>query len=385
MPRPRGAWTVLAALVLSLLLILGAAATAAANSGAKVVLTFGSAEPVESVTTQLGAEVTNGGGDWFVLHVKPTGGEGCNANPDADNGETVIRNPVTSESNPATLTQNWTFQLAGSYRVCAWVEGENKIVASAESTFHVRPPHLSISISVPPAVSVGQTFQVVTTAQAETERQLLEYIVPNTNNTCPANAAASASAPGNRTVLNDWSVNGGPFTETRNESLDAAGRYLVCAYFEYPSNESVPELASSAVTSVVPPCVVPAFSLGAALVSVEAQLRSASCSVGKLHYAASSNVRVGGVLGLSPRPGTNLAAGAAVTVDVSAGRPCIVPSVRPGANVRRVERQLASADCTFVVARSRSHRVHRGSVVGLGSRAGSHLFPRTSVRIIVAS
>jgi hypothetical protein len=365
-------------------------AAAPALASPTIELTRGNAEPVESITTQLGSIVSNAGDDEFFLHVKPTGGEGCAANPDADAGEDVISSDVSSETSPISFSQNWTFRLAGNYRVCAWVTTGDieEVLASAEATFHVRQPHLALSVSVPATVAPNQTFQIMTTAQAETERSVWEYVLPNTGAGCPANAAAASNASGSRTVLYSWNVTGGPFTESKNESLQSPGAYLVCSYFEYPNTESTPEFAANAeITVVAPPalCVVPAFAFGAALGSVEDSLHGASCSVGAIHYTTSTSVRRGGVLGLNPDPGTKLGAGAAVAIDVSAGGPCVVPSVKAGTNVRHVEHLLTTAHCGFVVVHAQSRRVRRGTVIGLGSRAHSHLFPLTPVRVVVSS
>lgn len=364
---------------------------ASALGAPTIELTRGNAEPVESITTQLGAVVNNATSeDRFFLHVESSGSAGCAANPDADAGEVVIDDYLTNEQDPATFSQNWTFQLAGSYRVCGWVTTGNseEVLQSADTTFSVRQPHLTLSVSAPATVAPHQTFQVVTTAQAETERAAWEYLLPNGGDGCPENASAADNASENHTILSSWNVTGGPLTESSNQTLETPGPYLVCAYFEYPNSESPPELTASAPLTVVappPPCVVPTFAFGSPLSSVEDSLHAASCSVGPLHYAASTSVARGRVLALSPVPGTRLGTGAAVAIDVSAGRPCVVPFVRAGTNVGHVERLLAAAHCGFVVVHARSRKVHRGTVVGLGSRAHSHLFPLTRVHIVVSS
>jgi hypothetical protein len=375
-------------LVALALAFVGLMPAALAYAAPAIELTRGSGEPVESITTQLGATVTNGGNDELSLFIKPTGGAGCAANPDADSGETVIDSLITSGVNPVRFAQNWTVRVAGEYRVCAWVTGndDEEVLAAAETTFHVRQPHLALSISAPATAALNQTFQVLTTAQAETEREVREYVLPNAGDGCPANAAAARNASGEEEVLY-WNVTGGPLTESRNESLSAYGSYLFCAYFEYPNAESPPELAASTQTAVIPPpppCVVPGFTIGSPLASEEGRLRAASCSVGAIHYAASANVRRGGVIGLNPRPGTTIATGAPVAIYVSAGRPCVVPPVRAGATAKHVEHLLSAADCGYVVVHVRSRRVRRGAVIGLGSHARSRLFPLTRVRVLVS-
>ena len=381
----------LVALVAAAGVVLALSCTASAFATPTIELTRATAEPVESITTQLGAVVSNGGNDYFMLHVKPTGGEGCGVNARADQGEGVIGEYVTMESNPVHTSRNWTFQAAGTYWICAWVTtdvGGEEVQAHAAITVTVRAPHLALSISVPASVQSQQTFQVSTTAQAETERQVWEYVMPNTGDGCPANADAASRASGENEILGYWDVTGGPFTETKNESLSSPGSYLFCAYFEYPNMEAPPELSASAQTSVVPPpppCVVPGFHFGASLASVEQSIVAASCSVGKIDYSASSSVGRGGVLALSPGTGTKLGTGAAVSISVSAGRECVVPSVRPGATVGHVKHLLAAADCGAAIVHAHSRRVHRGRVIGLGSRAHSRLFPLSKVRIVVSA
>jgi beta-lactam-binding protein with PASTA domain len=130
---------------------------------------------------------------------------------------------------------------------------------------------------------------------------------------------------------------------------------------------------------------VPGFRFGASLASVEQGIVAASCSVGKVAYSASSSVGRGGVLALSPGTGTKLGTGAAVSIIVSVGRECVVPSVRPGATVGHVKHLLAAADCGAVIVHAHSRHVRRGRVIGLGSRAHSRLFPLSKVRVVVSA
>jgi len=356
-----------------------------------IELTRGSAEPVESIATQLGAIINNGGGSYLTLHLKPTGGADCGANPRADSGEGVTGTQfISTETNPVNMTRNWTFEAAGSYKVCAWVTKDlsaEEVQAFTEATFVVRAPHLALSIAVPATVFPSQTFQIVTTATAETDRQVWEFVMPNTGGGCPANADAAARSAGEFEILGYWDVIGGPITETKNQSLTTPGSYLLCAYFQYPNRESAPELSASAQTSVVsppPPCTVPTLHRGAKLLSVERAIRAASCSVGKIRYTASSSVGRGGVVSLSPASGTRLGSGAGVNIVISAGRPCVVPFLKPGATVGHAKHLLARANCGAAIAHTHSHHVRRGRVVRLGSRAHSHLFPLSRVRIVVS-
>src|ERR1700677_157351 len=106
-------------LVVGAILSLSTAATAIAAP--TLELTRAATEPVESITTQLGAVVDNGGGDDLFFHLKPLGGEACGANVSADRGEAVASEAVSSASDPANVSNNWTFHTAGTYRICGWL------------------------------------------------------------------------------------------------------------------------------------------------------------------------------------------------------------------------------------------------------------------------
>jgi len=364
--------------------------TATAAAETTIELTVGT-EPVESITTQLGARVSGAeSGDDVWLVTKPTGGERCATNPQADRGNSISEDLVSTEGGTFTSSHNYNYEKAGAYLLCGWVtrgSGEN-VLAHAETTLSVRLPHLALSVSAPASVAIEQAFQLVTTAQAETSRAAWEYLLPNTGDGCPANAAAADSASAAEEVFGDWQVVGGPVSQTRNESLASPGAYLVCAYFEYPGRESPPELAASAPLVVLappPPCVVPSLVSHASLASVEQSIQAASCTVGKVSHAASTTVPRGDVISLGQTSGAKLAHGAAIAILVSAGRPCIVPYVKRSTGLKKAERQLAGADCTAAISYVRSRRVPRDRVVGLGVRAYTRLSPRARVRLLVSS
>lgn len=351
-------------------------------------------DPAESITTQLGASGTgDGNNDKAVVHVKPAGGQACAANPDADSGSEVV---YAYESNPTyTETVNHTFDTAGPYLLCGWLTASNdatKVLAAASLPITVRPPHLALAIASPATVQPDQTFQIVTTAQAETSRTVDEIMVPDTGSGCAANAGAADSASGASDVIFYWSVVGGPLTQTENRTITTPGTYLVCAYFEYPGTDSPPEATAIARTTVVAPppppspCVVPQVGGRVSLASIQQSLRVAHCTPGAIHYAASQNVGQGYVLGLSPGPGTQLNPGATVDVLISTGPPCVVPSFRRGATPGSVQQAIRAAHCS--VGRTsaiHSGSVRRGRVVALTPGPHTRLGSGASVRIYVSS
>ncbi len=306
---------------------IGASSTAAAPT-----LTLGTgADPTESITTQLlTSGTTTNDRTSLSATIKPTGGQGCAANDSADGGQNLFFG-ANVEEGPFSQSVNHTFESAGSYLLCGWLNDNEQsgdpVVATASLTFTVRPPHLALSISAPATVRPGQTFQIVTTAQAEVTRKVSEYVLPNTGRGCPANSAASAEASGARSVYwpaqgGEWRVEGGPFSESVNETLRSTGRYLICAYVQYPSSESPPEASANAVVTVVsppPPCIVPHVRAGSTLVSTERQIRDSHCAVGRVRATRSRRYRRGRVLRLGARPGQVLRYQAPVEIVVSKG------------------------------------------------------------------
>ena len=354
------------------------------------------ADPAESITTQLAASGTGVGNETYLnLKVKPAGGQACAANPEADDGASV-GNSDRNEPNPTYATSdNWTFQAAGSYLLCGWISNfyATTVYAQASLPIAVRPPRLSLAISVPATVQPSQTFQIGTTAQAETDRAAYGYSLPDTGSGCPANADAASSASGSQSAdFNAWDVVGGPLMKTQNQSFSTPGVYLFCAYFEYPRSDSPPEATAIAKTTVVAPsppppvCVVPQIGGQEPLASMQQSLSSAHCTAGLVRYTASYTVARGNVLGLTSAPGSQLAAGASVGILVSTGPPCVVPNFRRGDTQTNVQRAIRAANCSVgvtIFAHTRS--VRKGRVVALTPNPHTRLGSGARVRILVSS
>ena len=354
------------------------------------------ADPAESITTQLAASGTGAGIETYLnLKVKPAGGQACAANPGADDGVSV-GNSDRNEPNPTYATSdNWTFQAAGSYLLCGWISNfyATTVYAQASLPITVRPPHLSLAITVPATAQPGQTFQIGTTAQAETDRSAYEYSLPDTGSGCPANADAASSASGSRSAdFNAWDVVGGPLTKTQNQSFTTPGVYLFCAYFEYPRSDSPPEATAIAKTTVMAPappppaCVVPQVGARVSLASMQQSLQAAHCIGGRYALCGKPDGPQGDVIGLNPSPGTQLASGASVDVLLSTGPPCVVPSFSRGATQSSVQKAIRAAHCS--VGRTSSvhtRSVRKGRVVALTPNPHTRLGSGASVKILVSS
>jgi hypothetical protein len=327
--------SVIVTLTLTLVLI------GAASASAAPMLTLSTGpDPAESIATQLQAGGTSTNSHTaLTATIKSTGGQACGADVSADGGQNLyFSNDV--EEGPFSKSINHTFDNAGSYLFCGWLNDQDQpgdpVVASASLTIAVRPPHLALSIAAPTTVKPAQIFQITTTAQAEVSRTVTEFVIPDTGRGCPANSGAASSTSGASQTFwpahfgSGWNVDGGPFSESVNQTLSSVGQtlssvghYLICAYVEYPANESPPEItASTALTVAVPPpsCIVPHVRAGSTLASIEQRIRRAHCLVGHIHRLRSRHYRHGLVLRLSARAGRALPFHTALEIFVSSGR-----------------------------------------------------------------
>lgn len=248
----------------------------AASESPTLQLTTG-ADPVESLTTRLGATGVLGSSssDGVMWSVHPAGGSQCGPSLSGDEGHiATAEGPIklepkqsSSGSQAYSTTSEWTPEAAGSYLLCGWLGvlvseingGRNvvEIVAQTSLPFTVRPPHLSVSLSVPKHVRIRQKFQVTTKAQAEAVRSLYEYMLPDRGG-CPGNAALASSTAhvidpsfDSSAHGNIWQVNGGPSSRTYSESVKFPGSWIVCAYYQYHGLSTTPEgTASAAFTAL---------------------------------------------------------------------------------------------------------------------------------------
>ncbi len=308
----------IAALVFASALAIGASASSAAT----LAITVG-VDPVESITTQVGvAGTVDSANDVVEMTVKPAGGPPCGPNSAADSGSRAI-NKRADAGGPFAETTNWTFDHAGSYLLCAWVSdiggSSAVVVASTSQTLAVRIPHLALSISAPRIVLRGRTFQVTTTAQAETDRRVNEWMFPDTGRGCPANSGVAETTSAIR-VRTGWDLTGGPTVDIENERISTVGRYLLCGYFDY-YGVVPPEATAVATVTVVPPCVVPHLRGSVSLRKAKKRIVAAHCTVGAVRYARSRTHARGTVIALSPKPGTGHATHAQVQITVSSGMP----------------------------------------------------------------
>ena len=366
----------------------------AAQAASSIAISVGS-DPVESIATQIGASgSTTEASSYLYVTYKPTGGAGCGVNPQADTGTRLIDTYYVNPAGPYARSVNTTFDSAGSYLVCAWLElpgGEHTILAQDSKIVAVRVPHLSLTLAAPAAVNAGETFQVTTTTQAEATRSLYLYALVDNGRGCPANASAASSSDVGELIWNR-SIIGGPTTSSTNASYATPGAYLLCAYVHYRATTDPPQIvASAAFTVIAPPppppsCVVPQIIRDEPLAQAKARLAAASCAPGKVHYVASARYARGSVFKFAPLSGATLPNATAVGLYVSSGAPCIVPAIPKSRSLTSVKRRLAASGCTVGKLRHRhSTRRKRGRVISLSAPSGKRLSPRAIVGIVVSS
>lgn len=280
-----------------------------------------------------------------------------------------------------------TWRTPGTFVFCIWIAGgPNEIVKTPiTQTITFRSPNGTITATVNPLTpEPGQQATVTVTGDSEAPENVYAKVRPAGGAPC----ASTYNADSGANLIEGQGVNGS-FSMQAKTTQSKAGQYLICLWLAGSGNETPviagPQPEMFTVVSPPPPCVVPQLASGASLASVEQKIRAADCAIGSISSVASTKVARGEVLSLNPESGTKLAAGAAVSIVESAGRPCIVPIVERGSTLAHVERQLATADCAVSIGHIRSRHVRQGRVIGLTSRPHTRLSPRAKVLVLVSA
>jgi hypothetical protein len=153
----------------------------------------------------------------------------------------------------------------------------------------------------------------------------------------------------------------------------------------YPSNyELVLEPAAALTTTGPARCVVPQLAASTPLRAAESAVLHAHCSVRSVRHVANVSVPRGDVIKLRPAPNSHLKNGAAVTLTVSTGPPCVIPRVR-GMSLRAAQRLLKRGNCRVGrVLRVYSRTVGARRVVKLQFPAADHLPSRRRVTVDIS-
>jgi hypothetical protein len=211
-------------------------------------------EAVQNEATQVTYNAETEGEGFVTLALNP-GSVPCGSTPEEDPGTTIVEPQLLTEPQSGAFTGSASFTPAqpGAFLVCGWVTGWAKYdiktggpeLAAASLPIEVRPPHISLALSLPSAPVAGRSFTLDLTATSEVAREAIVVGVPATPAGCPADPAATGASH-----LIDATITGGPVLKSAVvDGLSAGSRWVFCAWAVVPG-ESTPQASSSLVAEV---------------------------------------------------------------------------------------------------------------------------------------
>ena len=179
----------------------------------------------------------------------------CGSIPAADSG-TILAEPARSDERQTGVysgSANFTPLEPGPYVICGWATGlgpgEDPIggpdLAAASLPIEVRPPHISLVLSLANGIAAGRPFTLNLMATSEVSREFVVIDVPDTPEGCPANSASTTASP-----LIEAIITGGPQLETASvKGLPAGSRWIFCAWAVVPGTVT-PQASTSMIVNV---------------------------------------------------------------------------------------------------------------------------------------
>ena len=379
--------------LLAVVAVLVCSGTALADSASiSVTNTAKESDPAAEVPRIFKVSVETKTKEGVYIKYRLPGGEPCAATANEDRGSWFENYGAYAESVPSVEGNHEfenanTWRTPGTYVFCIWLanSGNEVVQTPITQTITFRSPRGTITATVNPATpKPGEKATITVTGDSEASEQVYAKLHAEGSIGC----APTYESETGESIIDGTSVNGA-YSLQATTTQEKAGQYVVCLWLASSGSDTTPIAGPQPETFTVvappPPCVVPTLASGAKLASVEASIRAADCTVGKISSVASTKVARGVVLSLNPASGTKLSAGAAVNIVESAGRPCVVPAVKSGSTLARVEHQLAAADCAVSISHLHSRHVRRGRVIGLASRPHTRLSPRAKVLVLVSA
>lgn len=388
----------LVGLLATMAVLVCSAAALADSASISVTNTAGESDPAADLPRVFTVSGSTSEQERIYIKDRPAGGIPCAPTAVTDPGEWFDgfgsengdlgdeQGPVVEPVTPFKFQNAFSWSRPGNYMFCIWIASwANEIVSPITQDITFRYPRGTISATVAPiAPNVNENATVTVTGNSEATEHIYAKIHEAGATTC----APTYQSDSGEELIEGTSVNGS-FSVQATTMQSKAGQYVICLWLGSSASETSPiagpQPETFTVVSPPAPCVVPKLASGASLAGVEQEIRAADCTVGSISSVASTKVARGGVLSLNPASGATLSPGAAVNIVESAGRPCVIPAVKSGSTLARVEHQLAAADCAVSVGYVHSRRIRRGQVIGLASRPHTRLSPRARVRVIVSS
>jgi hypothetical protein len=173
----------------------------------------------------------------------------CASAPEADSGTAILeRGELITEPQTEVFTGTASFEPAqpGTFLICGWVTGFfGSPRASASLPIEVRPPHISLALSLPHRPVADKSFTLDLMVTSEVAREAIVVVVPDTPAGCPAEPAATSAIH-----LIDATITGGPILKsTLVKGLPADSRWLFCAWATVPGT-STPQASSTLIAEV---------------------------------------------------------------------------------------------------------------------------------------
>jgi hypothetical protein len=177
----------------------------------------------------------------------------CASTPAADQGTTLTPGHIFEGGNVGDWSGSagFTPSTPGAYILCGWLEEPaglietdgGPITASTSLAVQVRPPAISLKLSVPRAPQPGRAFALYLTATSEVQRHVVVEGMDASKPGCPINYAVE-----NDPHLIDQDVTGGPWRLASNVESLRRGTYLFCAWADPTEDSGLEPQASTSLT-----------------------------------------------------------------------------------------------------------------------------------------
>jgi hypothetical protein len=211
-------------------------------------------EAVQNETTQINYTASTEAPGFITIAVNYADVP-CGSIPEADSGTILAKPAYEAERQTGVYSGSAEFTPLepGPYIICGWATGlgpgEDPIggpdLAAASLPIEVRPPHISLALSLANPVTAGKQFALDLTVTSEVPREVILIGVAYTPVGCPVDSAAS-TAP----HLIDSVFEGGPSLKSVTvDALPAGSSWLECAYAVVPGAIN-PQATTSMIVDV---------------------------------------------------------------------------------------------------------------------------------------
>ncbi len=212
-----------------------------------------SREAVQSATTQITYTASSEELGFVTLAVN-NADVPCGSTPEADAGTGLLEPALLTlgQTGVYSGSVNYTPSEPGVFIACGWVTGYGvggttggPTISSASLPIEVRPPHISLALSLAHPVTVAKQFALDLTVTSEVPREVIVAGVAYTPAGCPVDSAASTAQH-----LIDSVFEGGPSLKSVTvNALPAGSRWIFCAWAVVPGALN-PQATTSLVVNI---------------------------------------------------------------------------------------------------------------------------------------